>query len=175
MADAAEVPEAKDPFERRVALTIAILAVVLSVVSMKGDNAKGDGLLNATQASNQWAYYQAKSIKEHTYALQLETLQLTATAGEVAKRREEVQARYAAEVARYKAEKDEIRKQAESHEEEVVANARVNDRCDLAGLLLQIAIILGSVAILVRWAAFWGVSIVVGIAGAVAGATAWFL
>ena len=63
MGQAPEIPEVEDSFSRKVALSIATIAVILSVVSMKGDNAKGDGLLAATKASSQWAYCKAESIK----------------------------------------------------------------------------------------------------------------
>ena len=72
MADAVEIPETSDRFGRKVALCIAMMAVVLAFISTKGDNAKGDGLLAATKASGAWSYYQAKSIKEHSYLLQKE-------------------------------------------------------------------------------------------------------
>lgn len=171
MAEAPEIPEAKDPFERRVALSIAILAVVLAVISMVGDNAKLAGLLASTRAANGWAYYQSKSIKEHTYALQKEALETLADVGDEERRARLIE-QYGREVARYKKEKDEIRAQAEAHEKEVEAQGLVNDRCDLAGLQLQIAIVLGSVAILVSWRAFWYASLVLGLTGALTAASA---
>ncbi len=44
MSEDVEVPEAKDPFEKRIAISIAIIAVLLSYISMKGDNAKTDAI-----------------------------------------------------------------------------------------------------------------------------------
>src|SRR5437867_3577650 len=63
MPDAPEIPEAKDPFEKRVALTIAIIAICLSFIGNLGDNAKTDAIIKTNEASNQWGYFQAKSIK----------------------------------------------------------------------------------------------------------------
>ena len=37
MADAPEIPEANDPFEKRVAVTIALIAIVLSFIQNAGD------------------------------------------------------------------------------------------------------------------------------------------
>ncbi len=51
MAEAPEIPEAKDPFEKRVAVTIAVLAVVLAVVGNKGDNAKTDAIIKPKNGS----------------------------------------------------------------------------------------------------------------------------
>ena len=45
MAEAPEIPEANDPFSKQVAITIALLAVVLAVIENKGDNAKTDAII----------------------------------------------------------------------------------------------------------------------------------
>ena len=63
MPDAPEIPEAKDPFDKRVALTIAILAICLSFIANLGDNAKTSAILRTSEASDQWNYFQAKSTK----------------------------------------------------------------------------------------------------------------
>ena len=63
MPDAPEIPAAKDPFEKRAALTIAIIAICLSFVSNLGDNAKTSSILKTSEASDQWSYFQAKSTK----------------------------------------------------------------------------------------------------------------
>jgi hypothetical protein len=172
VAESPEIPEAKDPFERRVALTIAILAIVLSLISTLGDNAKLESLLAATKASNSWAYYQSKSIKEHTFSMQQELLQAFNPQAIEEGMRQKLVTRYAGEVNRYGKEKDEIKNTAEEYERAIERNSRINDRCDLAGLLLQIGIVFGSVAILVRWKAMWVVSICLGLAGLLAGLTA---
>ena len=170
MTETAEIPEAKDPFEKRVALTIAALAVILSIISTAGDNAKSESLLAATRASNNWAYYQSKSIKEHSFELQKELISLFPVASIDKTAREKVIAKYEAFVTRYAKEKEEIKAKAEELEKEVIYNGNINDRCDLAAVFLQIAIVLGSVAILVRWKLFWYVSVGLGLVGTIMGA-----
>src|SRR5436309_15635270 len=54
-------------FSRRVALTTAIYAVVLAIASLGGNNAMKEMLLAQQQSSDQWAFYQAKVIREHQY------------------------------------------------------------------------------------------------------------
>jgi hypothetical protein len=54
-------------FTRRVALTTAIFAFLLAITSLGGNNAMKEMLLAGQQASDQWAYYQAKVIREHLY------------------------------------------------------------------------------------------------------------
>ena len=45
---------------------MAIIAAVLAVVSVLGHIATTEELLNQQKASDQWAYYQAKSIRRYT-------------------------------------------------------------------------------------------------------------
>ena len=52
-------------FSRRVALVTAVYAVVLAIASLGGNNAMKEMLLAQQEATNQWAYYQAKVIREH--------------------------------------------------------------------------------------------------------------
>ena len=99
MADAPELPEAKDPFEKTIALTIAIIAVVLSFVENQGDNAKTDAIVKTGEMSNQWAYYQSKSLKENLAETSATLLgNLTPTAPDAAKAKAE---ELRAEVVRY--------------------------------------------------------------------------
>src|SRR5437879_11690646 len=57
-------------FTKRVALTTALYAVVLAIASLGGTNAMKHMLLAQQQASDQWAFYQAKVIREHQYRIQ---------------------------------------------------------------------------------------------------------
>ena len=52
---------------RRIALTTAIFAVLLAITSLGGNNAMKEMLLSQQQASDQWAFYQSKALREHLY------------------------------------------------------------------------------------------------------------
>src|ERR1700722_589243 len=60
-----ELEHAKDPFDRRVAATMAIIAAALAVVSVLGHITTTEELLNQQKASDQWSYYQAKNIRRY--------------------------------------------------------------------------------------------------------------
>ena len=111
MAEATEIPEASNPFEKRVALTIALLAVVLALVENLGDNAKTSAILKTNEAANQWSYYQSKSIKQNLYETESRLVGFLSTANEESQAK--TKAEIASEVARYQAEKGEIRQSAE--------------------------------------------------------------
>jgi hypothetical protein len=160
MADV-EVPDPKevgekaaDPFTRTVALSVAAYAVALAVTALGGSNAGKDMMMAQQRATNQWAYYQAKVIRENQYLLETEKLDLElelrgaelteAVRGRMAKTRD----RYRERAARYAAEKEEIRARAEEAERERDVAERRDPYFDYAEVLLQIAIVLASVAML---------------------------
>lgn len=176
MPDAPEIPEAKDPFEKRVAVTIAILAIILSFVQNEGDNSQADAIIRTNEATNQWGYYQAKSIKGQIAGMHAGLLPRLAPApGETAETLRDEGARLLKEAARYDAEKGEIQAKAQALQTEAAKLAKVNDRCDQSALFLQIAVVVCSVAILSGSRAFWWGGILLGIIGAGVGVTAFLM
>jgi len=155
LPDPHELEEAKGKaFTRRVALTTAIYAVVLSIAALGGNNATKEMLLAQQQASDLWAFYQAKAIREHQYRIQ--KLRLDAELGDRASRmagpaRQRLQtllARFAEEEQRYSAEKREIEQEARRLERERDINRERDPYFDFGEALLQIAIVISSIAIL---------------------------
>src|ERR671935_2673349 len=57
----------EDHFSRRVALVTAIFAVLLAIAALGGNHAMKEMLLAQQKSSDQWAFYQAKVIREHQY------------------------------------------------------------------------------------------------------------
>lgn len=169
MSDAPEIPEAHTPFEKRVAVCIAILAAVLAFVSMRGDNAKTDAGLRTTEASNQWSFFQAKAIREHTLNVQNNLIDAINSSSLNPEAAAKVKARGAEDIARYKAERGEIKIKAEGLTKEAEMFSAINDRCDLGALLMQIAIVVLSAAILSRMNAMFYIGVALGAAGAVTG------
>jgi hypothetical protein len=169
MAESHEIPEAKDPFEKKIALSIAIIAVILSLISSKGDEAKTDAIIKTNEASDKWAEFQSKSVKEHISELQQDILALkpgsnSTESGKPAPTKPE----------EYEKQKLEIKKEAEALKQESSDDLRIHRKFSLAELLLQLAIVLSSIAILTRWHAPWFVSLGLALAGVVAGALAFF-
>lgn len=171
MSDAPELPEASDAFERRIAISIAVMAVLLSFIGNIGDNAKTDSILHTMEASNQWAYFQSKSTKQALIRMESRLLKITSPAGVDAAPE---LAKLQAEEDRYDKEKGEVQISAVSLTDQAKADSEVNNVCDLSSLLLQIAVVIASVAILVRWHLFWWISLATAAAGAVVGARVMF-
>ena len=59
--------EKKEPWLNYLALTTVILAVCATLATFKGGSFSTRSVMSQTEAANQWAYYQAKSIKTYLY------------------------------------------------------------------------------------------------------------
>ena len=140
-------------FGRRAALTTAIYAVVLSIASLGGNNTVKEMLLAQQQASDQWAFYQAKVIREHQYRAQkmlLET-QLAEPSSLKGAERAKVEAlasKFAEEEKRYNAEKKDIEKDAKKLELARDVRRERHPYFEFGEVLLQVAIVSASVSIL---------------------------
>ncbi len=140
-------------FGRRAALTTAIYAVVLSIASLGGNNTVKEMLLAQQQSSDQWAFYQAKVIREHQYRAQkmlLET-QLAEPSSLKGAERAKIEAlatKFAEEEKRYNAEKKDIEKDAKKLELARDVRRERHPYFEFGEVLLQIAIVSASVSIL---------------------------
>jgi hypothetical protein len=161
-----ELEEVKEhTFTRRVALTTAIFAVLLAITSLGGSNAMKEMLLAQQQSSDQWAFYQAKVIREHQYRgqklrLELDLLEKETLKPEVRKRYEDLLRQLTAEEKRYASEKKDIEKEAKKLEHERDINRNKDPYFDYAEVLLQIAIVLSSIAILAHSKMIFGFALV---------------
>lgn len=141
-------------FERRVALTTSIFAVMLAIASLGGNNATKEMLLAQQQASDQWTFYQAKSIKEHQTRSRRMEIELAlierggAMNAETRKKIEGFLTQTTEEEKRYQSEKAEIEKEAKTLERERNLYHTKDPYFDFAEVLLQIAIVMASISIL---------------------------
>jgi hypothetical protein len=172
LPDPEELEEKKGhSFTRRVALTTALYAVLLAVTSLGGNNAMKEMLLAQQQASDQWSFYQAKVIREHLYRqqqqrLELDLLEKETLKPEVKKRYEALLQKTGKEADRYGVEKKDIKQEAEKLEHERDVNRNKDPYFDYAEVLLQIAIVTSSIAILASSGAMYGFSMVCAALGA---------
>ena len=83
-----------------VTFTMAVLAVVLAATTLLGHRSHTEELLMQSKATDQWAYYQAKNIRVHSYELFLDLLSV-ATVKDPAQA-EKVKEKYTQAVARYR-------------------------------------------------------------------------
>jgi hypothetical protein len=172
LPDPDELEERRDKaFSRRVALTTALYAVVLAIASLGGNNAMKEMLLAQQEATNQWAYYQAKVIREHLNRgnkLMVET-QLADPSplnGASRAKHEALARKYADEEKRMNADKKEIEQVARQHEAVRDMNQAKDPYFDYAEVMLQIAIVMASVSIISASRPVFLVSLAIAIVGA---------
>jgi len=158
-------------FGRRAALTTAIYAVVLSIASLGGNNTVKEMLLSQQQSSDQWAFYQAKVIREHQYRgqkmlLEMQLAEPSSLKGAERAKVETLAAKFAEEEKRYNGEKKEIEAEAKKLEATRDHRRERHPYFEFGEVLLQIAIVSASVAILSTSRPMFWFSLVLAVLGA---------
>ena len=172
---------AENTFSRRVALVTAVFAVVLAIAALGGNHAMKEMLLAQQQSSDQWAFYQAKVIREHQYRgqkLRLEADLLERGAAMKPEARQKLEAllkKFDEEEKRYNAEKKDIEKEARRLEHERDVYQARDPYFLLAEALLQIAIVMSSVSILARSRLIFFFSLALALVGVVLTANGYLL
>ncbi|HXW62500.1 MAG TPA: DUF4337 domain-containing protein [Candidatus Acidoferrales bacterium] len=152
-----------------VTLTMAILAVLVSAVSLLGHRAHTEQLLLQTKATDEWAYYQAKDIRRHTYELFLDETSVFALQN--SQQVETLKEKYQKEVERYSDQQKDIEAEAQTAQDEVKVEQRRANRFDLGEVMLEAALVICSITLLTRRRFFWGLGSVLGLGGLLIGAT----
>jgi hypothetical protein len=172
LPDPHELEERRDKaFSRRVALTTAVYAVVLAIASLGGNNAMKEMLLAQQEATNQWAYYQAKVVREHLnrgnkVVFEAHLAEPSNLRGAERAKYETLAGRFADEEKRMASDKKEIEQVARKFEAERDRNQARDPYFDYAEVCLQIAIVMSSVAILAASRPMFGFSMTLAVLGA---------
>jgi hypothetical protein len=151
---------------RPVALTMTVLAVLVAVTTVLGHRTHTEAVLNQAKASDTWNEYQAKKSRAYDTELSDNLLSVLTLAdkdgaAKIRKKDEDHKAKWAAD---FETEK----KQAEAFEEEVrLAEHRANFY-DLGEALLEIGLVITSVTLLTRKPAYWYAGIAASVVGVVA-------
>ncbi len=154
------VHHAQEPYEKVVAGTMAIIAVLLAGVSVLGQHFNTEMLLNQELSSDQWAYYQAKDIRRYVAQLAQDDLtQMKAPAAAVQK--------YVQDAARYKSQSDQIQEHAREYERDRNQASVRAGRFHLGEIFLEVAIVFSSLAILFKRKLLFSAGIVSAITGIV--------
>jgi Domain of unknown function (DUF4337) len=151
-----------------VTITMAILAVLVAAVSLLGHRAHTEEMLLQTEATDQWAYYQAKDIRRHTYELFLDETSVFGTQNSA--EAEKVKDKYAKEIERYREQDKEIEAEAHKAEGQVKIQRRRADRFDLGEVMLEAALVICSITLLTRKRIYWVFGLIGGAAGIVVAA-----
>jgi hypothetical protein len=170
----------EDRFSRRVALVTAVFAVLLAIAALGGNHAMKEMLLAQQKSSDQWAFYQAKVIREHQYRaqkLRLEADLVERGASIKPDAREKLEGlmnKFEEEEKRYNLEKKAIENDAKKLEHERDVWQAKDPYFLFAEAVLQIAIVMSSVSILSRSRLVFYFSLVLAALGALLTANGYF-
>ena len=159
----------KEPWLNLLALTTVILAVCATMATFKGGGYSTRAVLSQAQASDQWAYYQAKGIKGNLY--EVEAMRLRRELELAPKTAVPVLQKSLADVekkvAKYDGERAAISKKATAFEEAKADAQKHGAPFGLAVIFLQIAILLSSIAALLKKQPVYWAGLAVGAVGLV--------
>jgi hypothetical protein len=173
--------EKKETWLSYLALIVVLLALGSTLSTLRVGSFSNRSILKQTQASNQWSYYQAKSIKSYLYEIQKEGLELElhtterSASRDVADKLEKRIAGYSEKIKKYEDEKTAIMNEAKKLESERDVAATHSQAFGLAVILLQLAIVLSSIAALMKKKPVWVLGLIFGALGAVAFANGYWL
>ena len=145
---------------------MAIIAALLAIVAVSGHIMTTEELLSQQKASDQWAYYQAKSLRR--YQSDVASDILSAMGGESAAKLTE---KYKSNMERYIKEGEAIQEKAKELEAESSVAGRRAVRLHLGEVFLEIAIVICSLAILTKREFAWHAAILSAGAGVAISAT----
>jgi Domain of unknown function (DUF4337) len=137
-----------------VALSTAILAVLAAIAGLLSGQHVNEAMMNQIEASNQWNYYQAKSIKASVLDAKM-SLAGAPNESDQSKR------------DRYEKEQEQIKSDAEQKEAAAKSNFHQHEVFARGVTMFQIAIAIAAISALTRKRSFWFVSLIFGAIGCV--------
>lgn len=142
------------PWISWVALSTAVLAVLAAIAGLLSGSHANEAMMKQIESSDQWGYYQAKSIKASVLDAKMS---LSGTPNEPDR----------AKAAKYEEEQAEIQKEARARETEAKENFHRHEIFARSVTLFQIAIAVAAISALTKRRRYWLMSLVVGLGGCV--------
>ena len=146
-----------------VALSTAVMAVLAAVAGLLAGHHANEALIERVKASDQWGFYQSKSLKEEIARNTDKILQKLAEARPGTEPAED----HSKDIARYDKEKESIKKAAEEAESRSEAHLARHVPLASAVTVFQIAIAISAIAIITHRKKLWYAGLLLTIAGIV--------
>src|SRR5947209_2786473 len=124
-----------------VALSSALLAVLAAVTALLSGHHANEAMVEQMQASDQWAYYQAKGIKASILGAKIDLL--SASGKEVGDKDQE-------KVGEYRKQQDEISEKAKEKEASSQDHLRLHSIFARGVTMFQVAIGIAAISVLMR-------------------------
>ncbi len=162
----------RDAWNIRVALTTSLLAVFAALSNLESEQktseailVKNSAIFFQAQSSDQWSYYQAKKIKLHMSENQLRMEELFLEKAKLKPEKDRLEGL----IKKYKKQVQKIKSNAENFEQQRDALNKKSDEelshhhaFALSVVCFQIAIVLTSMAVMLRRSLLWYISMALG-------------
>jgi Domain of unknown function (DUF4337) len=130
-----------DEFGRRVGVGVGVIGIVLAVVTIGSHRAHTAAVITRTEANDQWAFYQAKKLREHLLDV---GAGLGSALGSDPSRVQPLVEKFNKDRERYRKEAEEIQKEARAREDETLHEEKRALRLDLGEGFLELGLVLSS-------------------------------
>jgi hypothetical protein len=165
-----EIPHAHevDSFGKRVGVAVAVIGVLLSVVTIASHRQHTAAVVYRTEANDQWAYYQAKKIREYQASVGTSVVNALATdSGKAAASLKEL----SDQRTKYEHDAADIQKEAEAKDAETKRSELRALRLDLGEGFLELGLVLSSLYFLARKKLFPAAGAIAAVLGLALGAS----
>jgi preprotein translocase subunit SecY len=148
--------ERRESWTKYVSMGVVIIAVISSIVAQQAGKFGGMAQMSQAQASDEWNYYQALSIKQHMFELSRGQLPKDATTPEAIAQ----QKKFDAKIADYEKRKADRQAAAQSLEAKRQYASRMGARMSLAGACFTVSIAVASICLVTKKKPLWAVSLI---------------
>ena len=165
--------ESDERFRNIVAIIIAVMAMLLAITSLGGQRAMKEMLNANIRASDTWAFYQAKNIRQADYQLAVDSFEYELIQPDISQdARDHVQKRleeYKKNIERYESDpqsgegKEQLKEKAAEFEKERDRAKADDPNFEFSEAIFEIAIVLSTVAILTLSRKILGLALVLAV------------
>ncbi|MBM2814463.1 MAG: hypothetical protein HW421_1225 [Ignavibacteria bacterium] len=164
--------EKKETWTTFLAITTVLIAVCATLSTFKGGGYSTRALMNQTKASDQWAFYQSKSVKGYIFEMQKDKLEMelqdiqhtSKNTVQITDYEKKIEA-YSKKIKKYDEEKEQIKKDARAFEQ-ISEDAKIHSEVfGIAVIYLQVSILLSSISALTKKKFVWYISLALGAFG----------
>ena len=168
---AAKDKEKREAWTKYVSLTLVCLAVLTGIATLKGGGfttltlkQMNEATFNQAQASDQWAFFQAKSIKKNLYEIDGDHLTRSATTDPEAlnKVKQKID-KYEMEMADISKKAGDFEAAREAARDKATLAANHSKGMGLAITFFQVAIAMGGICLVVKRKSLWFLSLALGL------------
>jgi Domain of unknown function (DUF4337) len=149
-----EAHEGGNKWTMAVALSTACMAVLAAIAALLAGHHANEALLEQIKSSNQWAYYQSKSIKSEIASSTNSIISIVMPNADKQAIEDNTK-----KIERYETEKEAIKKTAETSEKSAEIHLTQHVTLSKAVTIFQIAIALSAISILTKRRLLWFVSL----------------